>query len=366
MPTQFRADHIGSFLRPADLLEARQTASSEPKRLHEVEDRHILSVLAKQKELGIEIFTDGELRRRNFMSDFTDAVDGFDMGDAVARNWKAGEKEKAPVSSVTGIVTSKLRQARPLTGHELPFLREHSPGAIKITLPSATQFPAISFKRGVTDKVYATHAELLWDIVAIMKADLAKLSADGVKYIQIDAPRYSYYMDPKWREWIRTEMKVEPDALFEESIKADNACFQAARRPGVTLAIHLCRGNNRSHWYAEGGYDAIAEKLFGTLEVDRFLLEYDDERSGSFEPLRFVPRGKTVVLGLVSSKRPQLESGDELVQRIREASRFVPLENLALSPQCGFASTMEGNLLTEDEQWAKLRLVTETARRVWG
>ena len=206
----------------------------------------------------------------------------------------------------------------------------------------------------------------LWDIVAIMKADLAKLSADGVKYIQIDAPRYSYYMDPKWREWIRTEMKVEPDALFEESIKADNACFQAARRPGVTLAIHLCRGNNRSHWYAEGGYDAIAEKLFGTLEVDRFLLEYDDERSGSFEPLRFVPRGKTVVLGLVSSKRPQLESGDELVQRIREASRFVPLENLALSPQCGFASTMEGNLLTEDEQWAKLRLVTETARRVWG
>ncbi|MGB9403347.1 MAG: hypothetical protein WCA98_07400, partial [Candidatus Acidiferrales bacterium] len=174
------------------------------------------------------------------------------------------------------------------------------------------------------------------------------------------------YMDPKWREWIRTEMKVEPDALFEESIKADNACFQAARRPGVTLAIHLCRGNNRSHWYAEGGYDAIAEKLFGTLEVDRFLLEYDDERSGSFEPLRFVPRGKTVVLGLVSSKRPQLESGDELVQRIREASRFVPLENLALSPQCGFASTMEGNLLTEDEQWAKLRLVADTAKRVWG
>jgi 5-methyltetrahydropteroyltriglutamate--homocysteine methyltransferase len=160
-------------------------------------------------------------------------------------------------------------------------------------------------------------------------------------------------------------MKVEPQALLEESIRADNACFDAARRPGITLAMHLCRGNNRSHWYAEGGYDAIAEKLFTTMAVDRFLLEYDDARSGTFEPLRLVPRHKTVVLGLVSSKRPQLESGEELVRRIEEASQYFPLENLALSPQCGFASTMEGNLLTEDEQWAKLRLVAETARRVW-
>ena len=164
-------------------------------------------------------------------------------------------------------MTGKLRQVRPLTGHELPFLKAHAPGAIKMTLPSATQFPAISFRRGVTDKVYKDHSALLWDIVAIMKADLARLSADGVQYIQIDAPRYSYFMDPKWREWIRTEMKVEPDALLDESIRADNACFDAARRPGVTLAIHLCRGNNRSHWYAEGGYDAIAEKLFSTMAV---------------------------------------------------------------------------------------------------
>jgi 5-methyltetrahydropteroyltriglutamate--homocysteine methyltransferase len=267
---------------------------------------------------------------------------------------------------VAGIVTSKLRQVRPLTGHELPFLKKNSPGAIKMTLPSATQFPAIAFKSGVTDKIYKDHSALLWDIVAIMKADIAKLSADGVSYIQIDAPRYSYFMDPKWREWIRKEMKVEPDAMLDESLRADNACFEAARRPGVTVAIHLCRGNNRSHWYAEGGYDAVAEKLFGTLAVDRFLLEYDDERSGTFEPLRFVPRGKTVVLGLVSSKLTKLESSDELIQRTKEASQYVPLENLALSPQCGFASTMEGNMLTEDEQWAKLRLVVETARLVWS
>jgi len=365
MLAQYRADHVGSFLRPAELLVARRAAAN-PASLRAIEDRHILRVLAKQKELGFEIFTDGELRRRNFMSDFTDAVEGFDLSDAVSRAWKAGEAKDAAVSSVTGIVNAKLRPARRLTGHELLFLRANSPGAIKMTLPSATQFPAISFKRGVTDKAYENHSALLWDIVEIMKSELAKLSQEGVNYIQIDAPRYSYYMDAKWREWIRAEIKVEPEALLEESIRADNACFEAARHPGITLAMHLCRGNNRSHWYAEGGYDAIAEKLFTTMAVNRFLLEYDDARSGTFEPLRLVPRDKTVVLGLVSSKRAQLESGDDLARRIEEASRYFPLENLALSPQCGFASTMEGNLLTEDEQWAKLRLVAETARRVWG
>src|SRR5437763_11200099 len=172
-------------------------------------------------------------------------------------------------------------------------------------------------------------------------------------------------MYPKWREWLRAEMQIDPDVLLDEAVRADNACLDAARRPGLTLAIHLCRGNNRSHWYAEGGYDAIAEKLFGTLAVDRFLLEYDDERSGTFEPLRFVPRGKTVVLGLISSKLPELENADQVVERINEAARYVPMEDLALSPQCGFASTMEGNLLTEEDQWAKLRLVVDTARRVW-
>jgi 5-methyltetrahydropteroyltriglutamate--homocysteine methyltransferase len=361
---EYRADHVGSFLRPAELLEAR--GAGDAQRVHDLEDSHILRVLAKQKELGFQVFTDGELRRRNFMSDFTDAVEGFDMGDSVARTWKAGEEKAARESSVMGVVTAKLRVVRPLTGHELAFLKKHSPGAIKMTLPSATQFPAIAFKRGVTDKVYENHSALLWDIVAIMKTELARLSAEGVKYIQIDAPRYSYYLDPKWRDWIRAEMNVEPDALLEDSIRADNACFEAARRPGVTLAIHLCRGNNRSHWYAQGGYDAIAEKLFGSMAADRFLLEYDDERSGTFEPLRFIPKNKTVVLGLISSKRPQLESAAELMQRINEAAKYFPLENLALSPQCGFASTMEGNLLTEDEQWAKLRLVAETARRVWS
>jgi 5-methyltetrahydropteroyltriglutamate--homocysteine methyltransferase len=354
-----------------ELLEARKGGIA-PARLREIEDRSIDRVLAKQKELGFQVFTDGELRRKNFMSDFTDAVEGFDMGDAMARGWQTGKAGKGgavaatAVSSVTGIVTKKLHQIRSLTSHELPYLQAHSPGAIKMTLPSATQFPAISFKRGVSDKVYRDHSALLWEIVAIMKKDLAMLAGSGVSYIQIDAPRYSYFMDPKWRQWIRAEMRLDPDAALDEAVRADNACFQAARRPGVTLAIHLCRGNNRSHWYAEGGYDNIAEKLFGTIDVDRFLLEYDDARSGTFAPLRFVPKGKTVVLGLVSSKVAERENPENLIARIREASQYVPLENLALSPQCGFASTMEGNLLTEENQWAKLRLVVETAKRVWG
>ncbi len=365
MGTPYRADHVGSFLRPPELLEARSSGARDPERLRAIEDRHILRVLARQKESGFDIFTDGELRRRNFMSDFTDAVKGFDQADEVARTWQGGTAAVS-VSSVTGIVTAKLRQIRRLTAHELPFLRAHSPGAIKVTLPSATQFAAIAYKRGVTDRVYPSQSALLSDIVPIIKAEVQALVAEGVQYVQIDAPRYSYYIDPKWRDYIRSEMGLEPDAALDEAIRADNACLAGLRHQRTMLAMHLCRGNNRSHWYAEGGYDSIAEKLFGTLHVDRFLLEYDDARSGTFEPLRFIPRGTTVVLGLVSSKRPELESKRDLIRRIEQAARYVPLENLALSPQCGFASTMEGNLLSEDEQWGKLRLVAETAREVWG
>jgi 5-methyltetrahydropteroyltriglutamate--homocysteine methyltransferase len=363
MGNAYRADQIGSLLRPAELVEARRpNANATPETVRALEDRHILRLLERQRELGIDVVTDGELRRTNFMSDLWDAVDGFDYGDAVARSWKGGD---AQVSKVTGIVTEKLVQRRGLTVAELPFLQRHAGGSYKVTLPSATQFPAIAYKRGITDRVYPTPSDLLWDIAEIIKAEMRSLAEAGVPYLQIDAPRYSYYIDPKWRDWLRTEMGIEPDVALAEAVKVDNACFDAARRSGVTLAIHLCRGNNRSHWYAEGGYDAIAEQLFGELRVDAFLLEYDDERSGSFEPLRFVPRGKRVVLGLVSTKLAALESADVLRRRIDEASRHVPLEDLSLSPQCGFASTMEGNMVTEDDQWAKLRLVVETARAVW-
>jgi 5-methyltetrahydropteroyltriglutamate--homocysteine methyltransferase len=368
MSFTFRADHVGSLLRPAELLDARRSHISS-EQIHALEDRQILRILQRQKDLGLEIFTDGELRRTNFMSDITEAVEGFDLGDAVQRNWTDDAKaapQPAGVSSITGIVTSKLKQRQPFTGRELPFLREHAPGPIKITLPSATQFPAISFKYGITDAVYRDPYALLTAITALMVDDLRTLAASGISYLQIDAPRYSYYLDPKWTAWMEKELRVDPAEMLTASLAADNACFAAARHAGVTLAIHLCRGNNRSHWYAEGGYDAIAERLFHELAVDRLLLEYDDKRSGTFAPLRFVPRGKTVVLGLVSTKHPGLERKEDLLRRIDEAAKWVGLEQLALSPQCGFASTMEGNLLTEEQQWAKLKLVVDTAREVWS
>ncbi len=369
MTSNYRADHVGSFLRPAELLEARRSHAPAGQ-LHALEDLHIARVLLRQKDLGLGLFTDGELRRSNFMSDFTDAVEGFDFGDAVPRDWDEDKesvaKKPVAVSSIAGIVKAPLRQRQPLTGRELPFLRERSPGPIKMTMPSATQFPAISFKYGVTDRIYRDPFALLEAVTAIMTGDLKTLAGSGVSYLQIDAPRYSYFLDPRWCDWMRTELRVDVDEMLSASLRADNACFAAARQPGVTLAIHLCRGNNRSHWYAQGGYDAIAERLFHELAVDRFLLEYDDVRSGSFAPLKFVPKGKIVVLGLVSTKRAMLESKKDLLRRIDEASTVIPLDQLAISPQCGFASTMEGNNLTETDQWAKLELVVETAREVWG
>jgi 5-methyltetrahydropteroyltriglutamate--homocysteine methyltransferase len=368
MSLLFHADHVGSLLRPAELLDARRSHISSEE-IHALEDQQILRIIQRQKDLGLEIFTDGELRRTNFMSDITEAVEGFDLGDAVQRNWTDDAKaapQPAGVSSITGIVTSTLKKRQPFTGRELPFLREHAPGPIKITLPSATQFPAISFKYGITDVIYRDPYALLTAITVLMVEDLRTLAASGISYLQIDAPRYSYYLDPKWTAWMEKELRVDPAEMLTASLAADNACFAAARHAGVTLAIHLCRGNNRSHWYAEGGYDAIAERLFHELAVDRLLLEYDDERSGTFEPLRFVPTNKTIVLGLVSTKHPALERKEDLLRRIDEAAKVVGLDQLALSPQCGFASTMEGNLLTEDQQWAKLKLVVDTAREVWG
>ena len=365
MPAKYRADHIGSLLRPAELLQARNT-NSDTAQLRALEDKHILRVIERQKDLGFKIFTDGELRRGNFMSDFNDAVEGIDEGVAVARTWQTGTGPSSRPSMVPGTVVGKMKQTRRLTGHEFAFVKQHSPGDVKVTLPTVNQFPAIYYKKGISDKVYPTYSDFLSDIVPIVKAEIAALVSEGAQYVQIDAPRYSYYIDPKWRSYVKNEMGVDPDQALDEAIRTDNACLEGAKRPGTILAIHLCRGNNRSQWYAEGGYDAIAEKLFGRLNVDAFLLEYESERAGTFEPLRFVPPGKTVVLGLVSSKLAELESEDQLARRIEEASKYVPLENLAISPQCGFASTMEGNLLTEDQQWQKLKLVIDTARRVWG
>jgi 5-methyltetrahydropteroyltriglutamate--homocysteine methyltransferase len=365
MPVHYRADHVGSLLRPGILKAARKDPTTTRAELTAIEDGLILDALQHQKKAGLQIFTDGEFRRAGFMSDFYDSVEGLDQNADVARKWKTAAPTKG-VGSLAGIVVERIRQTKRLTSHEVAFLKEHSPGDIKVTLPTANQFPAIVYKKGMSEQAYPTRSEFLWDVVPIIKAEIAALVSEGVKYIQLDAPRYSYYIDPKWRQYVKDEMGMDPDQALDEAIRADNACLDVPNREGVTFAFHLCRGNNQSHWYAEGGYDPIAEKLFTELNVDLFLLEYESERAGTFEPLRFVPPHKGVVLGVVSSKLPQLEAPSDLISRVEQASRYVPLENLALSPQCGFASSLEGNLLTEAEQWNKLRLVAETAAKIWS
>ena len=364
MVVKYRADHVGSLLRPKELQDAYKNPDLTPEQRTELANKHILRVLARQKDLGLKIFTDGEFRRRGFMSGFQESVGGLDMDGSIARAWQGGNA--APSGRLTGVVVDRIRQKKRLAKEEADFLTQYSPGDIKITLPTANQFPAIAYKRGLSERAYKTYSEFLWDIVPIIRSEIQALVNEGVGYIQIDAPRYSYYVDSKWRRYIQDEMGVNTEASLDEAIQVDNKCFEGINRQGVILAVHLCRGNNQSKWYAEGGYDPIAEKLFNRLNVDAFLLEYESERAGTFEPLRFVPRDKAVVLGLVSSKLRELETGDQLQRRIEEASHYVPLDNLALSPQCGFASAMEGNLLTEDEQWRKLELVANTARKIWG
>lgn len=364
MHPPYRADQVGSLLRPPELLEARAAFAagrlSEPE-LRAAEDRAITEALRKQSKIGVDIVADGEMRRGSWLTDMADAVDGF-VREKVMLEWKGpGGGEEASTANAVG---GELRKVRKLTGHELPFLRQAAEKPFKITLPAPSNFIVASYKRGVTDKFYPAPADLLEDLVTIVRDEVAWLVSEGVSYIQFDAPYYSHYLDPRQRERMRAEGR-DPDQELETGIAADNAAIAGVPSDLITVALHVCRGNSRSRWYTEGGYDAIAEKLFQTMNVDRFLLEYDTERSGGFEALRLVPRGKMVVLGLITTKEARLESQDELRRRIEEASQYVPLEHLALSPQCGFASVAAGNLLSIDDQWRKLELVVETARRVW-
>ena len=369
MAETYRAENLGSLLRPAELKKARQGFQEGrlgQEEFRRVEDDAVLKALERQKSIGLDIFTDGEFRRAGFQNDLEEAVDGFVETDqpAVTRIWK-GPGDQPEQLGTRHVVGGKLRQVRRLTETQTAFLSEHAPGPFKMTVPSPNQFPAITFQPGLTDRVYPTRSDLLIDLVSIIKDEISAIIQDGVRYIQLDEPRYSYYVDPIWRQHLR-DLGEDPDKAFQEALAADNSCLEGARREGLTVAIHLCRGNNQSKWYAEGGYEPIAEALFGTLAVDRFLLEYDTERAGTLVPLRFVPKDKMVVLGLISSKDPTLESQDELLRRIDEASGYFPVENMAISAQCGFASMAAGNLLTEDEQWRKLELVVETSLKVWG
>ena len=366
MSERYRADQVGSLLRPSELIQARTALSNGQmnlEQLRKIEDRAILDALQLQRETGVEVFTDGEFRRGSFMGDLAEAVEGFIL-DTGEREWR-GPGASTKRGAFGRVVGAKLRQTRRLTVHESVFLREHSPGAFKITIPSPSLLAFVAYKPGLTSRFYPARLDLLRALTEIISAEITLLAGEGVPYIQLDAPVYTYYADPKFLDRMRFD-GIDPDQSLEEAIAADNACLEAASRHEVTLGIHLCRGNSRSRWLAEGSYDPIAEKLFGSLEADRFLLEYDSERSGGFAPLRFVPKGKSVALGLITTKAGELELQDELLRRIEEASAFVSLENLAISPQCGFASSVPGNLISYDEQRRKLELVADTARKVWG
>ena len=365
MTTRYRAEQVGSLLRPPELLDARRAHDEgrlSAEQLQSDEDRAITDALRRQRDIGLDILSDGEMRRGSWLTDMADAVEGF-VKDRVELEWKGpGGGMEASTANAAG---ARLRKMRKLTAHETPFLKNTARGPFKITLPAPSNFMVSSYKPGITDRVYTDRAALLADVVGIIRDEIEWLVQEGVAYVQFDAPYYSHYLDPRQRERLRQE-GLDPDEELERGIAGDNAALRGMPRDNTTYALHVCRGNSRSRWYTEGAYDAIAETLFGTLDVDTFLLEYDDERSGGFRPLQSVPAGKNVVLGLITSKAPALESPDHLRRRIDEAATYVPLENLALSTQCGFASVARGNLLSVDDQWRKLELVADTARRVWG
>ena len=377
MATPYRADHVGSLLRPPELLQARADFAEKKisaEELREVENAAVLKALELQQQAGIGIFTEGEYRRSGWSGAVRESVEGL-VPDAdpplrrILGPWVGPHADMAnsTVIANAGMVAgAKLRLTKRLAGTEAAFLKAHAPGPWKITMPGAMSAAGTLYKVGVTDKVYPTRREFVDEIGRMLQDEVRALIADGCSYIQLDSLHYVERVADKTIRPRMIEEGEDPDAYLDELIEVDNAVLDVAKAGGVTVGLHMCRGNNRSAWHAEGGYEPVAEKAFAQLHVDRFLLEYDTERAGGFEPLRFVPKDKTVVLGLISSKEPVLESVDDLRRRIDEAAKYVPFENLAISPQCGFASTAAGNLLTWDEQRRKLELVVETAQKVWG
>ncbi len=358
----YRSDVVGSLLRPPYLKEARRRLAASQLSAAEfkpIEDRAVDEAIALQTEAGLDVITDGEMRRYAFFGHLIEAVEGYDKfgGWAIPFRDEQGHELifKRPV------VVSKLKRLRPMCMEEYTYLRARAGRPVKVTLISAQQAAAY-YDPEKSKGGYATIEAYLADVVDVLRAEVDELIRLGCTYIQVDAPQYAGLIDPAIREGYRKRGN-DPDRLLERCIELDNAVI--GDHPGITFGIHLCRGNNQSKFYASGGYDPIAD-VFRRTHFQRFLLEYDDERSGSFEPLRHVPEDRTVVLGLVTTKKPAVEAKADLKQRIEAAARVVPLERLALSPQCGFASTEEGNLISPADQAAKLRLVAETAREVWG
>jgi 5-methyltetrahydropteroyltriglutamate--homocysteine methyltransferase len=360
-----RADQVGSLLRPQALLDARaawQAGRLSEAELTRLENEAILAALEAQAAARQEIYVDGEFRRTGFMTGFPDSVEGFVPDAYVPIAWKGGTGSEGASPNTQLVIGQRLRPKKRIAKNEADFLKQHAPGPFKLALPSPVNFAIISWRKGLSNQVYETPREFLTDAASILAAEARALAAEGTPYLQLDAPLYTHWTDASLKAKY-TSLGFDMDRFLDDAIVAENTILDAAA-PAIT-GVHLCRGNSMGRWLAEGSYEPIAEKLFNELHCDRLLLEYDSPRAGDFAPLRHVPKKKVAVLGLITTKHGALESRDDIMRKIDAAAHYLPLEQLALSPQCGFASSGRGNPLTQEQQWRKLELVAAVAQQVW-
>jgi len=363
----FRADHVGSLLRPPELVRAReqeQQGRISKEELRRLEDDAIREVVHMQEDLGLRGITDGEFRRGSWHMDFLYQIGGVTKTPGNRKVEFRNEQGTLEFTVTSHAITGKLKLERCIFGDHFAFLKSITKATPKLTIPSPNMMHLRSGRAAIDPAIYPDMESFWSDLACVYVEELQELTKLGCTYLQLDDITLAYLGDPVQREII-TKTGGDGEHLHLQNIRVLNSVL-AHKPPGMTVCTHMCRGNYRSSWAASGSYDYVAEPLFSELKVDGFFLEYDDARSGSFEPLRFVPKGKRVVLGLVTTKRGALEKKDDLKRRIDEAAKFVPLDQLCLSPQCGFSSTIEGNAITLADEMAKLRLVVETAREVWG
>jgi 5-methyltetrahydropteroyltriglutamate--homocysteine methyltransferase len=363
----FRAEHVGSLLRPREVLRARDDRMAgriSAAGLRAVEDKAIRDAVKMQEDIGLQGVTDGEFRRASWHMDYLYQVGGITKTQDNLKVQFRNEQGVIEFTPAALRVTSKLKLEKCIFGDDFQFLRSITAATPKLTIPSPSMMHYRGGRAAIDASVYPAMDEFWLDLGKVYAEELAALARLGCSYLQLDDTSLAYLNDPAQRKHI-TELGGNGEQQHLTYIRLINAAL-AGKPAGMTVCTHMCRGNFRSSWVASGGYDHVAEAMFGQLAVDGFFLEYDDARSGGFEPLRFVPKGKMVVLGLVTTKKGMLEKKDDLKRRIEEASKYVPLEQICLSPQCGFSSTVDGNALTPDEQIAKLRLIVDTARDVWG
>jgi 5-methyltetrahydropteroyltriglutamate--homocysteine methyltransferase len=362
-----RADHVGSFLRPRKVIEARTHRAADNisyEELRAIEDEAIAELVKWEEGLGLKAVTDGEFRRYFFHTDFLLQLSGVEEQGGIAKAFKNDAGVDVHFAPPKMVVSGKIKHVKPIQRADFEFLAKHVTQTAKVSIPSPTMLHFRAGRQGIPEDVYPTMEEFYADVAAAYREEVEDLAAAGCRYIQMDDTNLAYLCDDTHRADAAAR-GVDPNDTPRQYAKLINDSFASAPADMIK-AIHLCRGNFRSSWAAEGGYEPVAEIMFNELDIDAFFLEYDDPRSGDFAPLRFLPKGKTVVLGLVTTKLGELESKDDIKRRIDEAAKFAPLEQLALSPQCGFASTVHGNDITTEQQADKIRLVVEVAEEVWG